>query len=75
MPKEGPFLAGLRRILGWLNRLTRGHMRRHGCGCALANAGHDTRAIQDQESLSRRKIFYFFVVDHVVKEDNTCFLD
>ena len=21
-------------------------MRRHGCGCALANAGHDTRAIQ-----------------------------
>ena len=46
MPKEGPFLAGLRRILGWLNRLTRGHMRRHDCGCALANAGHDTRAIQ-----------------------------
>ena len=25
MPKEGPFLAGLRRILGWLNRLTRTH--------------------------------------------------
>jgi type 1 fimbriae regulatory protein FimB/type 1 fimbriae regulatory protein FimE len=23
------------------------HMLRHGCGCALANAGHDTRAIQD----------------------------
>ena len=46
MPKEGPLLAGLRRILGWLNRLTRGHMLRHGCGCALANAGHDTRAIQ-----------------------------
>ena len=23
------------------------HMLRHGCGYALANAGHDTRAIQD----------------------------
>jgi type 1 fimbriae regulatory protein FimB/type 1 fimbriae regulatory protein FimE len=23
------------------------HMLRHGCGCALAKAGHDTRAIQD----------------------------
>ncbi|MBV8184391.1 MAG: tyrosine-type recombinase/integrase [Hyphomicrobiales bacterium] len=23
------------------------HMLRHGCGFALANAGHDTRAIQD----------------------------
>jgi type 1 fimbriae regulatory protein FimB/type 1 fimbriae regulatory protein FimE len=22
------------------------HMLRHGCGYALANAGHDTRAIQ-----------------------------
>jgi integrase len=22
------------------------HMLRHGCGCALANAGHDTRALQ-----------------------------
>jgi site-specific recombinase XerD len=23
------------------------HMLRHACGCALANEGHDTRAIQD----------------------------
>jgi integrase len=23
------------------------HMLRHACGCALANAGHDTRALQD----------------------------
>jgi site-specific recombinase XerD len=23
------------------------HMLRHGCGCALANASHDTRRIQD----------------------------
>ncbi len=24
------------------------HMLRHGCGYALANSGHDTRAIQEQ---------------------------
>ena len=24
------------------------HMLRHGCGYALANKGHDTRAIQDR---------------------------
>ena len=27
--------------------LSTSHMLRHGCGYALANAGHDTRAIQD----------------------------
>jgi site-specific recombinase XerD len=27
--------------------LVHAHMLRHGCGYALANAGHDTRAIQD----------------------------
>jgi site-specific recombinase XerD len=28
--------------------LVHAHMLRHGCGYALANAGHDTRAIQDR---------------------------
>jgi site-specific recombinase XerD len=32
------------------------HMLRHGCGYALANAGHDTRAIQDW--LGHRSIQY-----------------
>jgi type 1 fimbriae regulatory protein FimE len=27
--------------------LVHAHMLRHGCGYALANAGHDTRTIQD----------------------------
>jgi len=30
------------------------HMLRHGCGYALANAGHDTRAIQDTARYSTR---------------------
>ena len=32
---------------GGLDFLVHAHMLRHGCGYALANAGHDTRAIQD----------------------------
>jgi site-specific recombinase XerD len=30
-----------------LPRPIHAHMLRHGCGYALANAGHDTRSIQD----------------------------
>jgi type 1 fimbriae regulatory protein FimB/type 1 fimbriae regulatory protein FimE len=51
--RGGPFTADainrhVKRI-GWRAGLpaVHAHMLRHGCGYALANAGHDTRAIQD----------------------------
>jgi integrase len=31
------------------------HMLRHACGCALANNGHDTRAIQGDSVIARSR--------------------
>jgi integrase len=51
--RGGPFTAdGVNRHLKRIGEsaglpTVHAHMLRHGCGYALANAGHDTRAIQD----------------------------
>lgn len=37
----------VRRLSGAVGMIVHPHMLRHGCGFALANAGHDTRLIQD----------------------------
>ena len=52
--KDGPFTPdAVNRLIKRIGEragfdfLVHAHMLRHGCGYALANAGHDTRAIQD----------------------------
>jgi integrase len=53
--RGGPFtrnavnkqLRNIARRAGFADNQVHFRMLRHGCGCALANAGHDTRAIQD----------------------------
>ena len=52
--RGGPFTAdAVNRLIKRIGEragfdfLVHAHMLRHGCGYALANAGHDTRAIQD----------------------------
>jgi integrase len=40
------------------------HMLRHGCGYALANAGHDTRAIQ--AGWGTQHTVRYGVADHIV---------
>ena len=53
--RGGPFtrnavnkqLRNIARRAGFADNQVHFHMLRHGCGYALANAGHDTRAIQD----------------------------
>jgi type 1 fimbriae regulatory protein FimB/type 1 fimbriae regulatory protein FimE len=53
--RGGPFtrnavnkqLRNIARRAGFGDNQVHFHMLRHGCGYALANAGHDTRAIQD----------------------------
>jgi site-specific recombinase XerD len=42
LPAGKPTMTARRRFAGFFDRIT----LRHGCGFALANAGHDTTALQ-----------------------------
>ena len=62
--RGGPFtrdalnkqLKNIAERAGFANNAVHFHMLRHGCGYALANKGHDTRAIQQGRRSSARSV-------------------